>query len=386
MTQTLAKIDAEMVAAARAEICKEIIPRGRQWHEVANADAIYHCSRGIGDDNPLWIDEEYARKTRWGSIIAPPSFVYSCEVGGIFQRLFPGAHSLWAGDDWDFYKPIYVNDRVKNTVILASVEERESKFAGKMWEQIEKLPYRNQNGEIVATGHRHFFRYERTEKPRDSKYTKSGLELYRYTPEELKAIEQDVFNEEVRGANPRYWEDVNEGDELTPVVKGPLTVTDMIGWEMGLGGSPFTLPHELAYKYWKRHPRAAVIDRETGIRDFPIAAHWVDGIAQDIGMPAGYDIGAQRICWLSHLMSNWIGDDGFLRKLYIQLRAPNLRADTTWCKGKLTRKYTEDNICCVDCDVWTVNQRGTMTAKGTSTVYLPSREHGPVVLPPPPRE
>ena len=29
-------------------------------------DAVRHFVEGIGDPNPLWVDEEYARKTSWG--------------------------------------------------------------------------------------------------------------------------------------------------------------------------------------------------------------------------------------------------------------------------------------------------------------------------------
>ncbi|MDO8567341.1 MAG: MaoC family dehydratase N-terminal domain-containing protein [Dehalococcoidales bacterium] len=383
MAEKLAHITEEMVATARAEIGKVIVPRGRQWNEVATADGIYHAARGVGDDNPLWYDREYAKKGRWGSLIAPPYFVYAVECGGIQQRLFAGVHALWAGDDWDFFKPIYENDQIKNTLSLVSVNERASKFAGKMWEQIEKLTFKNQKGEVVATCHRHFYRYERTEKPRDSKYT--PVKVYHYTREELEAIEKDIQNEERRGANPRYWEDVKVDEEVRPIVKGPLTVTDMIAWEMGLGGSAFTLPHELAHAYWRRHPKAAVIERETGAPDFPIAAHWVDSIAQDVGLPAGYDIGSQRICWFGHLMSNWIGDDGYLRRLYVQMRVPNLRGDTTWCKGRVTRKYTEGKNSCVDFELVSINQRGVLNGKATATAYLPTKKH-PVVLPPPPKE
>ena len=66
MAAHVAHITDEMVAAARAEIGKPIVPRGRQWNEVATADGIYHAARGVGDDNPLWDDREYAGKTRWG--------------------------------------------------------------------------------------------------------------------------------------------------------------------------------------------------------------------------------------------------------------------------------------------------------------------------------
>ena len=38
-----------------------------------------------------------------------------------------------------------------------------------------------------------------------------------------------------RGAETRWWEDVAEGDAVGPMVKGPLTVTDMVCWHAGDG-------------------------------------------------------------------------------------------------------------------------------------------------------
>ena len=56
-----------------------------------------------------------------------------------------------------------------------------------------------------------------------------------YTDDEIAAIEAQYAAERPRGAEPRWWEDVAEGDEVGPLVKGPLTVTDMICWHVGMG-------------------------------------------------------------------------------------------------------------------------------------------------------
>ena len=51
----------------------------------------------------------------------------------------------------------------------------------------------------------------------------------RITEEELRKVDADVLNEQIRGNSPRYWEDVKVGDELHPVVKGVFGLMDMIG-------------------------------------------------------------------------------------------------------------------------------------------------------------
>ena len=47
------------------------------WCYEATRDNIRHYAHGIGDDNPLWCDPDYARATRYGTIIAPPSFLFA---------------------------------------------------------------------------------------------------------------------------------------------------------------------------------------------------------------------------------------------------------------------------------------------------------------------
>ncbi|MCP5042569.1 MAG: MaoC family dehydratase, partial [bacterium] len=59
------------------------------WCHEATRDAIRHYAHGIGDDNPLWCDPEYAAATPHGGIVALPSFVFPCDrvlsgyVGGL---------------------------------------------------------------------------------------------------------------------------------------------------------------------------------------------------------------------------------------------------------------------------------------------------------------
>ena len=73
-----------------------------RWNTEASRDTIRHWAWGIGDENPLWCDERYANNTRWGCIIAPPTFVQTC--GSVkFDQGLPGVHALYAGETWDFY-------------------------------------------------------------------------------------------------------------------------------------------------------------------------------------------------------------------------------------------------------------------------------------------
>ncbi|MFH1485008.1 MAG: MaoC family dehydratase N-terminal domain-containing protein [Chloroflexota bacterium] len=219
------------------------------YNEYAGRDAIRHFVQGIGDPNPLWVDEKYARKTQYGTIIAPPCFLYSVywssgRVGGL-----PGVHGFHSGSDWSFERPIFLNDRITVREKFIDLVEKESKFARRSVIVYCRTIYRNQRGEVIATTRGWSVKAERGAAKESGKY--SGIQAAKYTKEELEAIEEAVLAEEVRGAVPRFWEDVNVGDELRPVVKGPLSHGDLIAFRAGaLGG----LAHGIQLRYFRKHP------------------------------------------------------------------------------------------------------------------------------------
>ena len=98
-------------------------------------------------------------------------------------------------------------------------------------------------------------------------------------------------------------------------------------------------------------------------------------------MPSAYDYGPGRTSWLTTAVTNWMGDAAFLKRLRGEMRRFNIVGDTTWCKGKIARKYEKDGYALVDIDIWAENQRGEVTAPGIATVMLPSKDlsHRPVV-------
>jgi len=96
-------------------------------------------------------------------------------------------------------------------------------------------------------------------------------------------------------------------------------------------------------------------------------------MAREVGMPGGYDVGPQRISWLGQLMTNWMGDDGFLRRLNVSVRRPNIFGDVSWCRAEIVDKRVDDGRHVVDLALRVENQLGEITAKGEATVALPTR-------------
>ena len=123
--------------------------------------------------------------------------------------------------------------------------------------------------------------------------------------------------------SPRWWEDVEEGDEIPPLVKGPLRVTDMVVWHTGMGMGLYGVKAlRLAYDQRQRMPRFFKPD-DLNIPDVQQRVHWDPEWAHRAGNPACYDYGRMRETWLIHLCTDWMGDDAWLWKLDCQFRKFN---------------------------------------------------------------
>jgi hypothetical protein len=193
-----------------------------------------------------------------------------------------------------------------------------------------------------------------------------------YTDDEIIGIHDMYANEQIRGATPRYWEDVVVGQELPPIAKGPMTVTGFIAYVQGWGGL-YVRAHKLASQLMRKHPGLG-IPNSYNVPDVPERVHWEEELAQAVGTPGAYDYGPERISWMGHLMTNWIGDDGFLHKLDAKVVRHNPEGDFITIRGTVTRKYEAGDNRCVECELVAAQQDGEESCLATATAYLPSRK------------
>lgn len=76
---------------------------------------------------------------------------------------------------------------------------------------------------------------------------------------------------------------------------------------------------------------------------------------------------------LARVISDWMGDEGWLRKLRLEMRRQNRLGDVMVCKGRVVAKYVQDGDHYVECEVWAENQREGVTTPGRAWVILPRR-------------
>ncbi|MDA0822179.1 MAG: MaoC family dehydratase N-terminal domain-containing protein [Proteobacteria bacterium] len=354
---------------ARSLIGIDLRRGSQQWNTEAAPDSVRQFCWALGDENPLFCDTEYGGASRWQSALAPGCFLYTVDTTVVAPKL-RGIQWLYGGTDWEWYKPIRHRDRFTVQARLIDAVQKQGANAKNFIIQTGEVLYTNQHGERVCRALGSTARVPRAKAKDGLSY--APRETHKYSPEELDHIVHAVEHEELRGSQPRYFEDVELESTLQPMLKGPLNITDMICWYSG-GGHSYQA-HRRATMHRKRHPADAFIDPRTGADDSPARGHAEQQMARDVGMPGGYDVGTQRISWLGQLMTNWMGDDGFLRRLNVSVRRPNIFGDVSWCRAKVIDKRIEERAYVIDLEVYTENQLGEVTAKGTATVELRSRK------------
>jgi acyl dehydratase len=112
--------------------------------------AIIRFAQAIGDNNPAYTDEAAARKTRYGGIVAPPTFLRS--LRGVHLDLpfeLPFNRVLDAGSDWEYFQPVRPGDRITAVGRISDIRERSGRL-GLMILITTAITYHNQFDEVVA--------------------------------------------------------------------------------------------------------------------------------------------------------------------------------------------------------------------------------------------
>ena len=149
-----------------------------------------------------------------------------------------------------------------------------------------------------------------------------------------------------------YWEDLEEGNGVTPLSK--VATTRMLVKWAGASGDFNPLHYDSAF-----------------------------ATAQGVGTPIVH--GALKRQWLVQLMTDWMGEEGTLTHFSCRYRAMDYprtmktmaepeEGETWLCKGTVTKKYVEEDNHYADCDIWVENGKGDKTTPGKATVILPSRD------------
>jgi len=140
---------------------------------------------------------------------------------------------------------------------------------------------------------------------------------------------------------PPFFENVNEGDELPPIKKGPINRTQLVKYA-GASGDFNPMHHDEVF-------------------------------AKNAGMPSVFAHGMLSMGFAGQLVVDWCGNEA-LKRLGVRFAAITWPGDVIMCKGKVVKKYQEQGKNLVDCEIYCENQNGQKTVTGSATVELPSKK------------
>jgi len=388
---------------------------------TADKTAMKKYAKNFDPWNPLYNDEEYAKKTKYGSIIAVPFFK---EAGAMFPSMgnlkglgtFGPAND---GGDIEFFLPIHPGDTFSMKSGKQSFEDITPKegSTSRVFRLIGSGSLVNQKGETVITGTmygRNTFTQggssgggfngppsgnagspQGGSAPQGASGAKQGAgggmgtTRHTYTEADWTLIKKIWKEEKVRGSEILYWEDVKVGDEPAWVTTGPTTITEMVrrfGDQME--NTPLTRemienPDRYAGLTYDQYNIPHVMEE----------IHWGD-MGRTGGTPSFYMAYGLKTT-LCRVISNWIGDDGWLRKLSWRngsLATDEIISQVPYLKGKnvtghggvsdcligkayVTKKYVaDDGTHRIDLVVWDETIDGTICQSAIATVILVSKE------------
>ena len=335
-------------------------PRGSR---EASLDNIQRFGDGVGDYNPLYRDEAYGAQSRYGSVIAPPIFIYGASLGITLaingnidgRRLSSSYFPMnYAGGTIEFKKTIWPGDRISASEEIIDIHRKHSDRIGDFVLCEAGINYHNQRKELVATKTTLMARYQNLGGGRTIQYDREKkTQVIEESPDPL------VYERERCGADTRYFEDVNVGDEMPALHKGTYTVTELFLFTHGVVGT-------------RRSQRAALEAEES--KDLGGGGRYDAEHARNRrNMPGQFDWGPQRVCWVAQMATDWMGDDGRLLKMETRVRHPNVVGDTNTLFGKVAGKTVSGDEHLVELDVYNENQAGLATVEARITVALPSR-------------
>lgn len=171
MTTESQEVKNYVTPEVKANIGKEGLPA--TWIEPLDRSSLRRYVMGTQDRNPLYSDEELAKKSRYGGLIAPPFYLAGLalafgqrltEVVGEEREGGPGharpggtpavrieglARGVNGGNETEWFRPVHLGDTLTWKSRIADIFQRTGR-TGPLVMTVTETEYRNQRGELVA--------------------------------------------------------------------------------------------------------------------------------------------------------------------------------------------------------------------------------------------
>jgi acyl dehydratase len=134
------------------------------------------------------------------------------------------------------------------------------------------------------------------------------------------------------------WNDIKEGDEVTPITF-PVSMRTMM---IDVAGTRDLYPIHHDREFAKKN----------NARDIFVNTMWYQAL-------------------FGRIVTDWAGPEAFLRKMRFAMRQPNCPGDTITSRGTVMKKYEQDGEKLVDIEVHLDNQLGADATISNMTLQLP---------------
>ena len=309
-------------------------------------EMVYDLADAVEYKNPLFLDIEYARRGRFKRLICPPlstwkewrqniNYFGAGQEGILEIPTTIKSYGYNGGAEWTFYRPAFVGDLLTRHYEVTDVYEKEGRSGMLIFVEREEIQH-NQNGEIVLKARRtNIFR----------ELKEQSLDLGDTPEMRLPCLSPPYRNENVvvpswKFSPQKWFEGIVVGQELPGIIKGPVTTTHLVRWAAANGN--------YARIHW----------------DLPFAVTMQN-------LPNVVVNGSLKNQYFGELLMRFAGDEGWLRRYYIEHRGMDFAGDVLVFSGRVTALKDKGDYGLVECEIELENRRGRRTAYGNATVTLP---------------
>lgn len=371
-------IDLVIQSSRRALGC--LAPDVEPGVDVASWLNVIRFAESSGDENPLYTDPQYGAGSAHHTMLAPPTFVLAvCQPASaavldyVTHQLADNLTSLRL--TWD--DTIRLGDPLSGRVYVADVARRYTKKGQPRACVVSTAEYRRNDAKFA------FGRAEVELAPLDEETAFSPRRpLHRYEPADIERLARELDAEEpCRGQVPRYWSDVTVGEPTAAALKGPLTLSDLMVWTFAEGRAVRAGNLEYARLAARKGRRA--VHPVTG---WPVWDRGDASLDSAVTAPAGPAAPGGLLATLAgQHVTNWMGDDAFLRQLDVRIRSCYRYGDILRMTGAVVDRDTRsdeagERYYTATLAVAGVNQLGEPVVEADAVVFLPDRGK-PVKLP-----
>ena len=374
----------------------QLVGGGQLWDPCSSSD-IRRWVMAMDYPNPLHWDQEFARDSRFGGLIAPQSIAVGLDYGhGVAPACvghIPGSHLIFGGEEWWFYGcPVRPGDKLFQQRRFHDYTVAETKFAGPTMFARGDTTHTNQHGVLVARERATSIRYLAAEAEKRGMFESQAGAIRRWTGAELTDIEKlrhDWLLSNRMGVSP-HFEDVKTGDKLPRRVIGPHSIASFtteyraflfniwgtFGWVAPPGvEDPWVYQDPGWMEGFGFDEEGARIDprKRDGLYVGPSRGHIDSDKASEVGMARAYGYGATMGAWCTDYLAYWAGHDGMVRHTKAGFRGPAFEGDVTYFDAEIVGKEPESawGVPLVQVKLRLTNSGGGVVVDCTAEVELP---------------